>query len=118
MMDIHQIAALATSDTDLGEWASKPTAITDGVMERSLTIWDVPGIEVGLWECTPGTFTARRDNYTESCVVLAGHVTLEDSGGSVEYRPGDVLVTPMGWVGIWHVHETVRKVYVINSGQA
>jgi uncharacterized cupin superfamily protein len=115
MMDIQQIAALATSEIDLGEWASKPTAITDGVMERSVSIWEAAGIEVGLWECSPGSFAARRDTYTESCVVLAGRFTIEDSSGSVEYSPGDVLVTPMGWVGTWHVHETVRKVYVINS---
>lgn len=114
-MDITQIASLATADADLGEWAPKPTAITDGVMERSVAIWEVPGIEVGLWECTPGSFGSRRDTFSESCVVLAGHFTIEDSSGSVEYRAGDVLVTPMGWVGTWHVHETVRKVYVINA---
>lgn len=114
-MDIAQIAALAPLDLDLGPWAPKPTAVTDGVMERSLTIWEGPGIDVGLWECTTGSFSARRDTYTESCVILAGHVTLEDAHGSIEYRAGDVLVTPQGWVGLWHVHETVRKVYVINS---
>lgn len=114
-MDINQIASLATVDADLGEWAPKPTAITDGVMERSVAIWEVPGIEVGLWECTPGSFGSRRDTFSESCVVLSGQFTIEDSSGSVEYRAGDVLVTPMGWVGTWHVHETVRKVYVINA---
>lgn len=114
-MDIEQIASLAPLDADLGSWAPKPTAVTEGVMERSLTIWEGPGVDIGLWECTPGTFSARRDTYTESCVILAGHVTLEDSHGSMEYRAGDALVTPQGWVGLWHVHETVRKVYVINS---
>jgi uncharacterized cupin superfamily protein len=114
-MQIEQIAALATLDTDLGEWSPKPTAMTEGVMERSVAIWEVRGIEVGLWECTPGSFSARRDGFTESCVLLAGHVTLEDAAGSIDYRAGDVLVTPQGWVGTWHVHETVRKVYVINA---
>jgi uncharacterized cupin superfamily protein len=115
-MNIEQIAALGTLETDLGEWAPKPTAVTEGVRERSVTIWEGPGIDVGLWECTPGTFTARRDTYTESCVFLSGHATLEDEHGSIEYRAGDVLVTPQGWVGLWHVHETVRKVYVITAG--
>lgn len=87
-MDIEQIASLAPLDADLGSWAPKPTAVTEGVMERSLTIWEGPGVDVGLWECTPGTFSARRDTYTESCVILAGHVTLEDSHGSMEYRAG------------------------------
>jgi uncharacterized cupin superfamily protein len=117
-MDITQIASLATLDADLGEWAPKPTAITPGVMERSVTIWETPGIDVGLWECTVGSFTSRRDTFSESCVVLAGHFTIEDASGAVDYLPGDVLVTPMGWVGTWHVHETVRKVYVINADQA
>lgn len=114
-MDIRQIASLAPAEADLGSWAPKPTALTDGVMERSITIWEAPGIDIGLWECTAGSFAARRDTYTESCVLLSGRVTIEDSYGSIDYGPGDVLVTPMGWVGTWHVHELLRKVYVINS---
>lgn len=114
-MDIEQISSLVPLNADLGEWAPKPTALTGGVMERSVTIWEVPGIDVGLWECTPGSFSARRDTFAETCVVLSGHFTIEDTGGSVSYRPGDVLVTPQGWAGTWHVHETVRKVYVINA---
>jgi uncharacterized cupin superfamily protein len=26
---------------------------------------------------------------------------------------GDVAVFPLGWTGIWDIHETVRKVYSI-----
>lgn len=26
---------------------------------------------------------------------------------------GDLLVMPSGWRGVWHVHEPVRKVYVV-----
>lgn len=116
-VNIEQIAAHAVADLELGEWSPKPTALTPGVQERLVELWSVPGIDVGVWECTPGSFSARRDTYSETCVLVTGHVTLVDELASIDYRAGDVLVTPQGWVGVWHVHETVRKVYVINSGK-
>jgi hypothetical protein len=39
-----------------------------------------------------------------------GRVTIEADGAEpVEFGPGDVMVMPSGWRGVWRVHEPVRK---------
>lgn len=94
----------------------KPTALTPGVVEATLPLWDSADgrTSVGVWECSPGSFSARRDGYTEICQLLEGSVTIDTEGGdSVTLRAGDTMVMPDGWVGVWHVHETLRKTYVI-----
>lgn len=112
-MSIEFIAETSPEAADLGEPTPKPTALTDGVLEAARSIWSAAGTDVGVWECSPGAFTARRDGYTEICQILSGSVTVETEGGeSVLLRGGSTFVMPSGWIGTWHVHETLRKVYV------
>ncbi|WP_353814871.1 cupin domain-containing protein [Agromyces sp. SYSU T00266] len=111
---VPTIAATRPLDLDLGAPAPKPTALTRVVLEASASIWAASGLDVGYWECTPGRFTAVRDGYTEVCQLLAGRVTIEvDGAAPVTLSAGDTLVMPSGWRGVWDVHETVRKLYVI-----
>ncbi|SIO27614.1 hypothetical protein SAMN05443544_3738 [Agromyces cerinus subsp. cerinus] len=117
-MDEHHpvvtVAGLRPLERDLGERSPKPTAVTDGVLEASDSLWARAGLDVGYWECTPGRFTATRDGYTEICQLLSGRVTIEVEGEeTVALAAGDTLVMPSGWRGVWVVHETVRKLYVI-----
>lgn len=103
-----------TAATDLGEHAAKPTAITNGLTEASRPIWTAGRIGTGLWECSPGDFTAERNGYTEICTILSGRVTIEVEGeGPEEFGPGDVMVMPSGWKGVWRVHEPLRKHYTV-----
>lgn len=100
----------------LDAFAPKPTAITEGQTEASAEVWSSVGgqYEAGIWEATPGSFTATRDGYHEVCQILSGRTTIEVAGEEpVELVAGDTLVMPSGWAGTWHVHETVRKTYVI-----
>jgi uncharacterized cupin superfamily protein len=95
----------------------KPTSLT-GQTESSVTLWTSPDglTEMGVWECSPGTFTAFRDGYDEFANILFGAVTMTtDEGEKSELGPGSVIVTPSGWKGTWTVHETVRKVWVTRS---
>lgn len=101
-----------TTAIDLGEHSPKPTALTESLTEASQTIWAADRIDTGLWECTPGTFSATREGYTEICTILQGRVTVTGEGEEPrEFGPGDVMVMPSGWVGIWQVHEPLRKHY-------
>ena len=70
---------------------------------------------VGLWECTPGSWSITRET-TESFLVLHGKATLREADGSLreELRPGMWHTTPSGWCGSWEVHETVRKLFVLS----
>lgn len=113
----HSIALLrAAAQAPLGSPEPKPTALTPGLVEASMSVWDSADgrTNVGVWECSPGSFTARRDGYTEVCQLLEGRVTIDTEGGeSVTLTAGDTMVMPDGWVGVWHVHEPLRKTYVI-----
>jgi uncharacterized cupin superfamily protein len=113
-MRIMAIVLKGAQSADLGAFAPKQTSLT-GQEEAALAVWSaVGGAEAGIWEATPGTFTARRDGYHEVCQILAGRATLTPEGGTpVTVGPGDTLVTPAGWVGVWEVHETLRKTYVV-----
>ncbi len=104
---IHDAASAA-----IGPHTPKPTSITEGQTEAALTLWAHERIDTGIWECTPGSFTAERNGYTEICTILSGSVTLEVEGQQPErLQAGDVFVMPSGWKGVWHVHETLRKHY-------
>ena len=70
-------------------------------------------VEVGVWECTPGTFPSRRDGYREAVTILAGSGVLRDADGTEHpLAPGVALAIPEGWVGEWEITSTIRKVYV------
>lgn len=87
--------------------------------EASASMWTHDRLDVGVWECTPGEFRFRRDDYQEVFCVLAGHATLHVDaadgrpGQAFELVPGAVLLTPSGLTGRWVVHETIRKAYTI-----
>ena len=116
MTETSIVTLSAASQAQLDPPQAKPTALTPDLLEASATVWDSPDgrTSVGVWECSKGSFTARRDGYTEICQLLAGSVTVDtDGGSSVTLHAGDTLVMPDGWSGVWHVHEPVRKTYVI-----
>lgn len=112
MTQIRTLAAHNTAEVDLGALAPKPTALTEGQQEAALEVWSNDRIGTGLWECTPGVFTAERNGYTEICTILSGRVFLEVEGEEPEeFGPGDVMVMPSGWKGKWRITEHLRKHY-------
>jgi uncharacterized cupin superfamily protein len=99
----------------LPESTLKPTSL-DGQFESSQMLWESSDglLELGVWECTPGTFTAFRDGYDEIAQVVHGRATIVgDDGSARDISPGSTLIQPNGWRGTWTIHETLRKVYVI-----
>jgi uncharacterized cupin superfamily protein len=108
------IALHNASEAILGPRQPKPTTQTPGQVESECEIWKQAGNESGLWECTPGTFRATRDGFTELCQFISGKaVVTSDDGTSATFNAGDTLITPSGWSGTWEIIETVRKMYVI-----
>ena len=110
------LVLLSAADTrSLGEAVPRPTTTTPGQLESNATAWTAAdgAVTTGVWEATPGSFTAIRDGYHEICQVLSGRATVvSESGDSIEVGAGDLFVMPTGWRGVWHVHETIRKTYV------
>lgn len=117
MIDLNSFGDLLA--LDLGDFAPKPTTFTEGQVEAAKQIWaSENGItKMGVWECTPGRFSADRTKSSEICHVLSGSATVKGKHGGDKRRigPGDVLVLPLGWEGEWTIHEQLRKTYVLTS---
>jgi uncharacterized cupin superfamily protein len=111
---IHEADAASMS---LPVASPKPTSLT-GQTESSLTLWESTDgrVQLGVWECSPGVFTATRDGYDEVAQILFGAASItNDEGQTCEIGPGSVFVTPAGWSGTWTIHDTVRKTYVVRT---
>ena len=70
------------------------------------------GLEIGVWEMTPGVM--RDDEADEVFVVLSGAATVEfdDGTATLGLKPGDVVRLAGGAKTVWTVTETLRKVYL------
>jgi uncharacterized cupin superfamily protein len=119
VVDLEVFKHLA--DIDLGEPASKPTSVEGDQREAAKALWTSPdgAVEVGVWECTPGRFTADRSNASEICHFISGRVEMRTQDGTVqELKAGDLLTLPQGWRGEWVLKEKTRKLYVMHKGSA
>ena len=118
MIDLKTFENLA--DQPLGDFAAKPTTLTEGQQEASSLLWTSADghTKIGVWECTPGHFTADRTAAGEYCHIISGTATVTnaDGSGSRDIGPGDLLVLPQGWTGEWVLHEPMRKLFVIARG--
>ena len=107
---------LGLAGMDLGPLAAKPTSFMGDQREASVTLATHDKVEIGVWECTPGKFTADRSGSSEFCHFISGVVEMTHPDGGVErLGAGDAIFLPLGWRGEWHVVEHVRKLYVITQ---
>jgi len=117
MIDLKLFGDLAAIPK--GKFQSKPTTLTAGQKEALQPLWEsLDGLtKVGVWDCTPGSFTADRTTMAELCHILSGSATVtnHDGSGSKRIKAGDLLILPIGWCGEWEVHESIRKTYVLIS---
>lgn len=117
MIDLQTFADLAAQP--LGGFAAKPTSLTEGQTEASAKLWASPDgrTSIGVWECTPGRFTADRSKAAEVCHIISGSATVSNQDGSVvrDIGPGDLLVLPLGWIGEWMIHTQMRKLYIMSA---
>lgn len=114
MIDIACFTGLA--GMDLGPLEPKPTSIEGAQREAAVTLCSHDGgrVEIGVWECTPGRFTADRSASAEFCHFISGRVEMTHADGRKQtLGPGDTVNLPLGWTGEWRVIEHVRKLYVI-----
>jgi uncharacterized cupin superfamily protein len=119
VIDLEVFKHLA--DIDLGDPAPKPTSVEGEQREAAKTLWtSLDGtVEVGVWECTPGRFTADRSNSSELCHIISGRAEMRTQDGAVhELAAGDLLVLPQGWRGEWILKEKTRKLYMIQQGDS
>jgi uncharacterized cupin superfamily protein len=100
-------------DYTLVETGPKAGATSGSPVESSVTLFEHGGTEIGIWECSPGSWASRKDGFGELMHFVGGHGWITDTDGRWEIQAGAVKYFPDGWAGTWEVDETVRKVYVI-----
>jgi uncharacterized cupin superfamily protein len=87
----------------------------DGRPAQTIWEWGYDGVEVGIWECAPGTISGQTGDYDEAMCMVAGRVTVQHDGGSFDISPGSLWVAPRHWDSKWTIHQTVRKMFVIDN---
>ncbi|MEO8106138.1 MAG: cupin domain-containing protein [Actinomycetes bacterium] len=106
--------AQAELTAELEDWGPREGADSGQPQMSGRIFFEGGGVQVGVWECTPGGWAIENRPDHETVQILAGRARLTDrEGSSVELTPGDVLTLPKGWSGRWDILETVRKLYVI-----
>ena len=77
------------------------------------TVFDGADGFFAVWACDAGVFPRVKDKRGSFMYILSGDATIVDQDGtSHELTADSVLVLPFGWVGTWHIRETIRKVYL------
>jgi len=71
------------------------------------------GASIGVWESSPGVFRRFLKNREFSHIVSGSCTFTPDGGEPVELRAGDAVLFPENCEGVWHIHETLRKTYVL-----
>ena len=70
-------------------------------------------LTVGIWQSEPGTLKTDGYPVDEYCLVLEGHLVIDNRGGShAEFDAGDSFVIPKGWAGTWKMTKRFKKQYV------
>lgn len=72
-------------------------------------------VQIGIWECTPGTLSEGAGDFDETMYMVAGRVSVAHGGGTYDAAPGTLWASPRNWASEWHVHQTIRKLYVIDQ---
>lgn len=89
---------------------SLPAATTRG---HAVSLEGAGANRSGVWECSPGRFERQLAN-AEVMHILSGACSFTPSGGeTLEIGAGDTLFFPAHTTGVWHIRETLRKVYVV-----
>lgn len=118
MIDLSVFLNLA--GIELTDFEDKPTTLTPGQKEVATSLWTSPDgkLDIGIWECTPGRFTADRSKAAEFCYFLSGKLVMTHVDGTRrDLGPGDAIMLPQGWKGEWEITEQVRKIYVFLSAE-
>jgi uncharacterized cupin superfamily protein len=107
--------AYADLSAELDSWVPRAGADVGEPQMSGRIFYEDNGVEIGVWECTPGGWPIENRPDHETVQILAGTARLSNADGtSVELTAGDVLTLPKGWTGRWDILDTVRKLYFIS----
>jgi uncharacterized cupin superfamily protein len=97
----------------LPEVVSMAPVLEGAPFAREKTVFDGADGFFAIWACDAGVFPRVKDKRGSFMYILSGDATIVDEDGTAHELTADsVLVLPFGWVGTWHIRETIRKVYL------
>jgi uncharacterized cupin superfamily protein len=105
--------SIRASALDLDTQPVAPDQTVSGQPRTAVhTLTEFGGLEVGVWEMTPGMMSDVESD--EVFVVLSGSATVEfaDESETLHVQTGDVVRLAAGANTVWTVTETIRKVYL------
>nr|WP_218680960.1 cupin domain-containing protein [Rhodococcus qingshengii] len=110
--------AVSSRDVPVVPYDVDPARIVDGSPTLAMgQLWmsEDGSQRHGIWQMTPGTVTDI--DGPETFVVIEGHATVvwPKDETSIDIGPGDVVVLVAGDLVTFTVHETLRKLYVLND---
>jgi uncharacterized cupin superfamily protein len=109
-----EIPAAALEEELLAQPSAQP--LSGDIMTRSEVFFNSADERIvsGTWECEPGASRWEFTGRGEVIHVLSGRMTVQRDGeDGVELTAGSSAVFEIGWCGVWTVHETLRKVFVV-----
>lgn len=111
-LPLDAATVLQALDLDLEHEPVDAERVVDGSPTTGIAaLTELDDWEVGVWEITPGTVTDVEVD--EIFIVLRGHATLTRGDGTVvELVAGSTGRLDDGEETEWHVHDTLRKIYL------
>mgnify|MGYP000078292628 CR=1 FL=1 len=103
------------SSASLEDWGKVAEPLGEPVAQLRGTSPTEKGKEpdFGIWECSPGKWN-RQIRKAEFAHFISGRATFHAKSGQViEINAGDALYFPAESLGVWEIHETVRKTYIL-----
>ncbi|MFT4067301.1 cupin domain-containing protein [Paraburkholderia sp.] len=111
VQQIRQAADLAA----LEDWgtAGLPGTEPSRVSGRQYVIPGHEAVDTGVFECSPGTYR-RSVAQAEVMHFIKGSGSFTPDGeDTIRFAAGDTLFFEADTTGLWHIDETLRKIYVI-----
>lgn len=107
-----EIPASELAEKPLGQPSAEP--LTGQILTRAQVFLDNETVTSGTWECESGASRWEFTTRGEVIYVIKGSMTVHEDGGEpVTLTVGSSCIFPIGWKGVWTVHETLRKVFVV-----
>ena len=78
-------------------------------------LFDDGDVQIGIWECSPGTADDDTGDFDETMFMVSGRVSVRHDDTMFDVAPGTLWTTPRDWTCTWDVHQKVRKLYVIDN---
>ena len=113
-MSIDAVTTIGTGGTRVVPDPASYSSASPGWTEEEFRAFELDnGSLGGLWQGEPGRVSFESWPYTEVCVILAGHVAIEDDAGARrDFHDGDAFVVPEGFRGTWITVTPTRKIFV------